>query len=305
VAGYPGIDDAWPTRLPPGWKIFPDGSPGPANTPSPIDSAWPSRVPQYGGYPSNPQPTLPAVGPAQGTSLSTTGGDSLSVRPGSLNPYGAGMPRGTGPDIMSPSSQPLRSGVSPAVRTGPGPFTDATFSGTALDESPWWRDPKWAASEDAASEGPVAANGASAPNGPNWWGAAAKALPYASRVLGPLGVYFGSTTPTANDSAPTNMWNQRPSGLGPMPAASTPDVTNRPQDRPSYAGPTVAAPAVPPPRPRVRPKPAVVAQKPNLGLYDTTITRPNIDVLQGGRNNPHQQTQMGVLDFSKLFQRPQ
>jgi hypothetical protein len=75
-----------------------------------------------------------------------------------------------------------------------------------------------------------------------------------------------------------------PYGAG-MPRGTQP-VTNRPQDRPSYAGPPVAAPAVPPIRPRaVAPAaagPAAARQQPNLGSY--MMDRPNAPAgQQGGR----------------------
>ena len=83
--------------------------------------------------------------------------------------------------------------------------------------------------------------------------------------------------------------------------------TNRPQDPPALSPvPPIgcACASMPPVRPRAA-GPAAARQQPNLGAYGGTISRPNMDVIRGGRNNPGQQTQMGVADWSKLFQRPQ
>ena len=278
----PGIDDAWPTRLPPGWQTFPDGSIGPPNAPSPIDSAWPTRLP---GSSYGPPPGTSLSGPGGGPASAAGGAppytDGLSVRPQVANPYGAGMPRGTGPDIMSPSNQPLRPGMSPTVRNGPGAYTDADILGEAGN----------------AARGIVS-----------------KALPWAGRVLGPLGAYFGSTTPAETGEAPTNLPQQRPSYAGPTPAPAPapiepygPTRVNAPIEPygpTRTAGPPIGspAPAVPPPRPR--PVPAVVAQRPNLGNY-TTIPQPNIARTGNVRGGIAAAPDMGVVDLSRLFQRPQ
>ena len=49
----PGVDSAWPTRIPQGWRRFRDGSVGPPNPPSPIDQGWPTRVPPDADAPSD------------------------------------------------------------------------------------------------------------------------------------------------------------------------------------------------------------------------------------------------------------
>ena len=75
-----------------------------------------------GGFYGAPRLTAPASGPPPGVSLSGPGGA-----------------RSHWSDVVPPTSQPLRSGVSPTVRTGPGPYTDATTpqgGGGGLFQSP-------------------------------------------------------------------------------------------------------------------------------------------------------------------------
>ena len=131
-------------------------------------------------------------------------------------------------------------------------------------------------------------------------------------------------TPTANDAAPTNLWFQRPSGVGGMPG---PQVTNPPQpDHPSTMRypmwPTPPAPTgidatIPPFTARpVTPTPATaysaspvatsaaagpaaVRQQPNLGAYNpfTTVDRPNASATGWNPGAP----QATALDLSRLF----
>jgi hypothetical protein len=242
----------------------------------PVDDStgipWDSEADLYGrfgpgGFTPNPKLTGPVTGPSQGLSLSGPSvSDSLTARPATPADAAAmGGPQMT-------SSQPnLRPGMSPAVRTGPGPYTDVTPNADGFT--------------------------------PSLWGAAAKAFPYAARVLGPLGVYFGSTSPAETGELPRQTLGRRPSGpAAPTPAVATPMPARPVTPTPTAATPMPARPVTPTP---AKAGPAAAKQRPNLGLYDNTITRPNMDVVQGGRNNPGQQTQMGVADWSKLFQRPQ
>lgn len=238
-----------------------------------------------GGFAPNPKLTRPVTGPSQGLSLS--------------GPADGG------------TFDPRTSSAFRSPRWGGGPPPGFSM-GDGLTARP-------ATPADAAAMGGPNADGFA----PSLWGAAAKALPYASRVLGPLGVYFGSTSPAETGELPRQTLGRRPSGpAAPMPSGIGSDA-NRPllgaggfpttyglpgQQPPELSGAPSGvigspAPAVPPARPKRTP--AAAKQKPNLGLYDNTITRPNMDVVQGGRNNPGQQTQMGVADWSKLFQRPQ
>ena len=257
--------------LPPGWQIFPDGSIGPANAPSPIDSAWPTRVPQpgsygSGGFPSSPQLTAPPGAP-RGV---TFGGDSLTMSP--MSPEDMANMRG--PDVMGPGSRNLRPGMSPTVRSGPGTFTDADILG---------------AMGNTAS------------------GLVSRALPYAARVLGPLGAYFGSTTPAETGELPRQTLGRKPSGPAPFVQPQHPSTARYPMwpTPPAPAGggaqPSVVgspAPAVPPQRPS-----DVTAQNPDLGHY-VLRDRPNADPT-GGRRGSGGPLGMGMLDLSTLFQRPQ
>jgi hypothetical protein len=312
------IDSAWPTRLPPGWQTFPDGSIGPANAPSPIDSAWPTRVPDspYGGYPSNPKPTLPAVGPAQGTSLSTTG-NSLSARPATPDDM-ANISEG---EILPPENSTIPNMKSVGPFTG-GSATDAIIRGgvrmlprilrgripladlvTPTDELGGATGVELPRTLGRSPTGPFGRP--SMPSSGSPWGS----TPEVPEFPGPpLPLRYGPpvdtpATPFTQPQHPSTMrYPGWPSGAAPAPDA----VTNRPQDRPSYAGPTVAAPAVPPPRPRPRAQPAVVAQRPNLGNY-TPIYQPNIartGNVRGGRSGDDNAPLMGALDLSRLFQRP-
>ena len=65
-----------------------------------------------GGFRANPRITGPASGPPPGVSLGTPGASG-------------GAAAANTPNYTSPGQQPLRPGVSPAVRNGPGPSTDA------------------------------------------------------------------------------------------------------------------------------------------------------------------------------------
>jgi hypothetical protein len=132
-------------------------------------------------------------------------------------------------------------------------------------------------------------------------------------------------TPTANDAAPTNMWNQRPSGVGGQPG---PQVTNPPAaypqdypasrllDRPAgypqdypvsrlLDSPAAAAAAPAARGGRATPAaagPAAAAQQPNLGNYGaspfTTLDyRPNSGPNERNRGSPV----ATALDLSRLF----
>ena len=262
----PGIDDAWPTRLPPGWQTFPDGSIGPANAPSPIDSVWPTRLP---GSSYGPPPETSLSGPGGGPASAAGGAppytDGLSVRPQVANPYGAGMPRGTGSDIISPQGSNVGTGKEV------GPWNRFKFTDVPTDQWP------------------------QKPPSSNLWGVAAKALPYASRVLGPLAAYFGSTTPAETGEMPRQTLGRRPSGPAPAPAPAPVPAPIDPYGPTRTTGPPIGspAPAVPPPRPRA--VPVAVPQKPNLGYY--SMAQPNIDPLSRGGRRGGGAPMMGVLGW--------
>ena len=299
MADYPGIDDAWQTRLPPGWKIFPDGSPGPANTSSPIDSAWPTRLP---GSPYGPPPETSLSGPGGGPA--SAAGGALTARPYVPNPYGASMPRGTGPDIMSPSSQPLRPGMSPTVRNGPGPYIDATVNKGGDGDGILGRLRGWIpgilGAAGPAAVPALAAGGAAAgvwaePRTPRVDPRISAAGTGGFDVEQPL----GRPMPQRPISRPT----QWPDSTNYPQYVPPPPVTNRPQDRPSYAGPVVAQPTGtnrPQDRPSyagpvVAPSAAAVPQKPNLGYYQ--MPQPNIDPLSRGGRRGGDAPMMGVLGW--------
>ena len=244
-----------------------------------------------GGFTPNPKLTGPVTG---------NYGTSLTARP--ATPADAAAMRG--PQMTS--GQPnLRPGMSPVVRNGPGPYTDASLLGRVRGwlpgilgaASPGAAVPAIAAAGSAAGlwaeprtprvdprisaagtggldvEQPLGAPQPTQPMHPN---SAAAPLPYES----------GFPTPTA-----------APSGGGIGPDARFP------------VGPPITAPAMPPVRPRVAPAagPAAAQQQPNLGNY-APIYQPNIartGNVRGGRSGDDNAPMMGAPDWSKLFQRPQ
>jgi hypothetical protein len=137
------------------------------------------------------------------------------------------------------------------------------------------------------------------------------------------GAEITRATPTANDAAPTNMWNQRPSGVGGMPGPQVvnPPTPYRPEDSPSFTAPAPATyPHMPWPDTGVAPAvgpttrggggratlpavgPAAAAQQPNLGNYGaspfTTLDyRPNSGPNERNRGSPV----ATALDLSRLF----
>jgi hypothetical protein len=212
-----------------------------------------------GGFQSNPRMT-PPVGPPQGLSL---GGDSLTARPATPDDL-ANM----GPQMTS-GPRNLRPGMSPAVRNGPGPFTDASF-----------------------------APGQPIPG--------AAAMPWYASLFrsGPLGAAAAVMNPTPAETGemPRQTLGRRPSGP-PMPGGD-PRLGEGAGQGPINPNPFplgAGAPAtpMPPPRPSARVPaaagPAAVAQKPNLGYY--TMDQPNIDPLGRGGRRGGGAPQMGVLGF--------
>jgi hypothetical protein len=140
------------------------------------------------------------------------------------------------------------------------------------------------------------------------------------------GAEITRATPTANDAAPTNMWNQRPSGVGGMPG---PQVTNPPFEQPHRVAnhpyplpfesgfpelsssmparpitptPATAYPARPQQTTPAAAGPAAAVQQPNLGNYGaspfTTLDyRPNSGPNERNRGSPV----ATALDLSHLF----
>ena len=152
-----------------------------------------------GGFRTAPRLTAPASGPPPGISLS--------------GPGGAAAP--TGPDVVPPTNSTIPTGKMPVPRTG-NPFTDAHIN-PATGQPEMLTGPGGVVEKTRGALNPFGFLGGS---NPYWRGAIA-----AGGALTP--------TPTANDAAPTNLWFQRPSGVGGMPG---PQVTNPPVGGPGGIG---------------------------------------------------------------------
>lgn len=253
-----------------------------------------------GGFAPNPKLTGPATGTPPGLSLSGPGGnaDSLTARP--ATPADAAAMRGP---QMSSGPQNLRPGMSPAIRNGPGPYTDASILGRVRG----WLPGILGAASPAAVPAITAAGSAAGlwaePRTPRVDPRISAAGTGGFDVEQPLGA-AQPTQPMHPNSAAAPLPFE--SGF-PTPAAATPmparPVTPTPAT--AYGFPT------PPIRPRaaapVAAGPAAARQQPNLGNY-APIYQPNIartGNVRGGRSGDDNAPMMGALDLSRLFQRPQ
>jgi hypothetical protein len=253
-----------------------------------------------GGFPDSPKLTAPASGPAPGISLS--------------GPGGGGAPASGGPDVVPPTNTPLRPGVSPAIRTGPGPATDATINpggGGGLFSRLRGFLPSILGGPAIVPA--LAVGGAAA--GYKFGEPGREKLSVDPRIdaasssgydVGqPLGPPDSRDAPTVAPSAP-----YRPEDDPRYTVA--PSAPYRPEDDPRFTAPNPygagmprgtgsPAPAAPPPRPRVplAAGPAAVAQQPNLGAYSpfTTIDRPNASATGWNPGAP----KATALDLSRLF----
>ena len=194
-----GIDSAWPTRIPPGWRTFPNGAIGPPNQ---IGSDWnapyrtvngvnPPSPSQLRGVGSTPNMGYPAIG------IGPQGGGGGAGGGGGIVPTSdaGGGPPGTSLNTTGPQSPPA-----PADPTG----TSVTQNQTI--------DPAEFQGADSGGSGLSGAAGALGTGG--IWG---------------LGSYLMGKTveprPAGGPDAPTDKWFQKPSGVGGMPG---PQVTNPP-----------------------------------------------------------------------------
>ena len=265
-----------------------------------------------GGFRFNPRLTAPASGPPPGISLSGPGGAAATG----------------GPDVVPPTSQPLRSGVSPTVRTGPGPYTDATTpqgGGGGLFSRLSSFLPSIFGGAGPAIVPALAAGGAAA--GWKYGEPGREKLSVDPRIdasssggfdVGqPLGAPGGPDSFSPDAGAPPPF--QQPAHpstmrypMWPTPPAPAPSAVATPMPaRPVTPTPITAYPTpTPPPRPRATPRaagPAAVRQQPNLGAYGgpfTTIDRPNMTP-QNSAIGRQGAPQMTALDLSKLFSRQQ
>jgi hypothetical protein len=110
-------------------------------------------------------------------------------------------------------------------------------AGSAWDPRSWFRaDPNATFQQGQPMNGP---GGPAAGGGFNPLAMLGNMNPYARAAIASAGVM--QPTPTASDEAPTNMWNQRPSGAGGMPG---PQVTNPPFARRGGIGSDANAPVM-------------------------------------------------------------
>ena len=258
-----------------------------------------------GGFAPNPKLTGPATGPPPGVSLSGPGGVGGNPTPNIDANLSARPAPASGPQFSGPQNPPLRN--PPAVRTGPGPYTDVTPNAAA--PGIWDRlkgfIPGILAGAGPAAVPALAAGGAAAgawaePRTPRVDPRISAAGTGGFDVEQPLG---GGPQPAHPSTMRYPSW---PSGAAPAPTSSTPlparPVTPTPAT--AYGFP------MPPVRPRAAPAaagPAAVAQQPNLGNY-APIYQPNIartGNVRGGRSGDSNAPMMGALDLSRLFQRPQ
>jgi hypothetical protein len=263
------------------------------------------------GFEIKPDGTVGPVGPPGGTpNVGGTPTGALAP-PGSPNSAALGSsvtqnPSGTtlnsaGPDIIPPNNSTIPPNKSV------GPFTGGTSTDNAWDPRTWFGGNQPLPPESAGGFNPLSILGQ---GNPYWRGAIA-----AGGVLQP--------TPTANDAAPTNMWNQRPSGVGGMPG---PEVTNPPDT--SGILPQARGVAVPPDTSGILPQARGVAVPPspagktrinparvNLGHGTPGVTAPvqapanspfiGIDRPNSGPNERNRGSpQATALDLSSLFSHP-
>ena len=238
------------------------------------------EVPMTHGIPrgapyGNQSPLAPQGG--RGTTLGST--------PGSYVDNGAGYDPADVPmtpdDIMTPGRQNIPNFKSMSPRSGPGPYTDAQFR-TPGNGPESFRTAGGGGM--GYGGGPATGGGSASPvqgalartpgqiDPAALGGEGSGVWSILSRILGgnPIirgGVLAMQPTPLANDSAPTNMWNQRPSGVGPTDPLDPHSAAAAPAAAPPLppVRPASAAPSVP--LPPVRPRAASPQAMPNLGYY--------------------------------------
>lgn len=288
----PGIDSAWPTRVPPGWVQFPDGSVGPPNKPSPIDQAWPTRLPNPGTSLPMPQGTpggeLMPGGGVNGLTGATPGAPSMGYPA-----LGGGALRApSGPQIIPPQG----SNVGTGKEVGPRDWwawEDA--------DAPWTYRPSFSLS--------------------NLLGLLARGGPIPMAIRGML-----ASTPADTGELPRQTLGRKPSGPGAPVSRGIGSDANFPVMGASGFPTTYAAPGQQPPVPtapaattgvfnnpadspvRPPPRPVIDPRHVDLGTYQnprfTTFDRPNAPAAGNARGGGGPLT-MGMLDLSRLFKKGQ
>jgi len=178
-----GIDDAWPTRLPPGWTTLPDGSVGPSSAvPDWLKALIPApgAATPYGpsGYPDNlpARPYGPPGGGLMGMPGATPGAPSM------------GFPAQGGPQIFPPQNSTIPPGKSL------GPFTGGTST-----EGEWYDPRTWFKGGQPLPE---------AGGGFNPLSFFARGNPYARAAIAAGGVL--SPTPAETGELPLSLSGARP-----------------------------------------------------------------------------------------------
>src|SRR4029077_19505762 len=131
------VDEAWRTRIPPGWTQFPDGSIG---TPNSIGSDWNAPYRQSGGMGYPTSGILPPEAP--GTPGQVSGRVGYPGIPTRTSPaMSSPMLGGPSPEIIPPENPtiPLNKSV--------GPFT----GGTSTEGSYWDQVRNWFKADPTAT----------------------------------------------------------------------------------------------------------------------------------------------------------
>ena len=257
-----GSDWNSPYRMPQGWTPYPDGSVGPS---SGLPDWLKQLIPAQGaGMPYAPQGQGgPPTGGAGPGGLMPGGGvmGRQATTPGAPS---MGFPAQGGPQVMPPQNSTIPN------NRAVGPFTGGTSTENMPGGSPGGGASSWADPRNWFRANPNATFQQGQPMGPDVTGGGAPSPlsflagggmnPYARGGIAAAGVM--QPTPTASDQAPTNMWNQRPSGVGGMPG---PQVTNPQQPMhpssavypswPSGAAPATTMANAPPGNPSQTPRP--------------------------------------------------
>jgi hypothetical protein len=192
-----GIDDAWPSRLPPGWTQLPDGSYGPS-------SAVPDWLKQLIPAPGAAQPYGPGGAPMNGAGPGgeMPGGGLLgynAITPGAPS---MGYPAQAGPQIFPPQNSTIPPGKSV------GPFTGGTST-----EGEWYDPRSWFKGGQPLPE---------AGGGFNPLSFFARGNPYARAAIAAGGVL--SPTPAETGELPLSLSGARPEhphSTGAMPNPAT------------------------------------------------------------------------------------
>jgi hypothetical protein len=275
-----GIDDAWQTRLPQGWTQLPDGSYGPS-------SDLPDWLKQLIPSPGAATPIAPGLPSGAGPQGYMPGGGVMgrqAVTPGAPS---MGFPAQGGPDIFGPRNSPIppyksvgpfTGGTStenmPGGAPGGAPGGGQSGGGSSWDPRSWFRANPGATFQQGQPMGPDVTGG-----GFNPLSALAGANPYARGAIAAAGVM--APTPAGGPDAPTNLWMQRPSGVGGMPG---PQVGPAPYDPlSSIHSPGAVMANAPPGQPSDTPRPGghpgpgspMPPRRPKNGATPAAASRPS------------------------------